>query len=95
GVTAPYWEIPRPYQPSSKTFTSRVLGSTNPVWLDADGDGHFSPASVYAWELIKKFGSEPEKLQQALKEYDQAVADQVGAKQGASLIPGGTSFLQR
>jgi hypothetical protein len=42
-VTAPFWRIPKPYQPTSTTWKPRVIGATNPVWLDADGDGKFTP----------------------------------------------------
>jgi hypothetical protein len=38
-VTAPFWAMSRPYQPSSPKWTGRSLGFTNPVWLDGDGDG--------------------------------------------------------
>ncbi|HKQ40101.1 MAG TPA: CehA/McbA family metallohydrolase [Verrucomicrobiae bacterium] len=43
GITSPHWAIPKPYQPSSKKWNSRVLGATNPIWLDCDGDGKFTP----------------------------------------------------
>ena len=43
GITSPHWAIPKPYQPSSKAWNLRVLGATNPIWLDADGDGKFTP----------------------------------------------------
>jgi hypothetical protein len=57
GVTEPFWEIPRPYQPSSKTFTPLVIGSTNPIWIDADGDGRFESAYEIAKRLIEQGGS--------------------------------------
>ena len=76
GVTAPFWETPRPYQPSSKVFTPRVLGATNPVWLDADGDGKFTPARAYAEQLVKRHGTAAAKLFPALADYDEAVAAQ-------------------
>ncbi|MBN8419826.1 MAG: PHP domain-containing protein [Verrucomicrobia bacterium] len=76
GVTQPFWEIPRPYQPSSKTFVPRVVGSTNPIWLDADGDGKFEPAFVIATRLIQESGGDRAKLQEALKRCDEAVAVQ-------------------
>lgn len=34
GPTGAFWPIPRPYQPSSPVFTPRVVGSTNPVWIE-------------------------------------------------------------
>ena len=77
GVTEPFWEIPRPYQPSSKTFVPRVIGSTNPIWLDADGDGRFEPAFAIARRLIQESGGDRPKLQEALKRCDEAVAVQV------------------
>jgi hypothetical protein len=77
GVTEPFWEIPRPYQPSSKSFVPRVVGSTNPIWLDADGDGRFEPAVAIARRLIQESGGDHAKLQEALKSCDEAVAVQV------------------
>jgi hypothetical protein len=43
GITSPHWAIPKPYQPSSKVWNPRVFGATNPIWLDCDGDGRFTP----------------------------------------------------
>ena len=43
GISSPHWAIPKPYQPSSKAWNPRVFGVTNPIWLDADGDGKFTP----------------------------------------------------
>ena len=66
GVTEPFWEIPRPYQPSSKTFTPRVIGSTNPIWIDADGNGRFESAYEIAKRLIEQ-GASIEKHDAAVK----------------------------
>jgi hypothetical protein len=77
GVTEPFWEIPRPYQPSSKAFVSRVIGSTNPIWLDVDGDGRFEPAFAIARRLMQESGGDGVKLKEALKRCDEAVAVQV------------------
>lgn len=84
GITEPFWEIPRPYQPSSKTFVPRVVGSTNPIWLDADGDGNFEPAFAIARRLIQESGGDRAKLQEALKRCDEAVAVQVESLLGKS-----------
>lgn len=84
GITEPFWEIPRPYQPSSKTFVPRVVGSTNPIWLDADGDGQFEPAFAIARRLIQESGGDRAKLQEALKRCDEAVAAQVESLLGKS-----------
>ena len=77
GVTAPYWETPRPYQPTSKTFTPRVIGSTNPIWIDGDGDGRFSAARTYAVQIVQHAGGKPEAITAALATFDEAVAVQV------------------
>lgn len=49
GLHAP---LPRPYQPSTPSWTPRVIGSTNPVWIDADGDGAFLAARALAQRLL-------------------------------------------
>ena len=41
-VTAPFWAMTRPYQPESRKWVGRAIGASNPVWLDADGDGRFT-----------------------------------------------------
>lgn len=76
GVTAPYWETPRPYQPTTKAFVPRLVGATNPVWLDADGDGTFTAARGYAARVIKTAAGDATKRQAALAGYDAAVAAQ-------------------
>ncbi len=76
GVTAPYWEIPRPYQQTSKIFTSRVIGSTNPIWIDGDADGKFTSARGYATVLAARAAGDAGKLMAALANFDQPVAVQ-------------------
>lgn len=83
GITEPFWQIPRPYQPTSKKVVPRVIGSTNPIWIDADGDGEFQSARDYAQTLVKQYAADAAKLQEALKEFDSAVALQVEALVGA------------
>jgi hypothetical protein len=56
GVTALHWAIPKPYQPDGPAWTPRVLGATNPIWVDADGDGAFSPAREVARRLGARLG---------------------------------------
>ena len=83
GVTQPFWETPRPYQPRSKNFVPRVIGSTNPVWLDADGDGQFQSAFEIARRLIEQHGADREKLREALKRCDATVAIQAESMMGS------------
>lgn len=78
-VTAPYWAIPYPYQPTDRVRQPRVLGATNPVWLDADGDGKFTPAREYAKQVIEQSGGDAAKLEAALAHYDSTVRAQTVA----------------
>ena len=78
-VTGPYWQIPKPYQPSSRAWEPRVIGATNPIWVDGDGDGRFTPARAYAREIIKRTGHEPKNLIPELAKYDEAVAAQAAS----------------
>ncbi|GEP41781.1 CehA/McbA family metallohydrolase [Brevifollis gellanilyticus] len=76
GITEAFWEIPRPYQPTSKTLRPRVIGATNPVWLDVDGSGNFEAAFTIAQNLITQFRDDPIKLEESLKKHDKAVVIQ-------------------
>ena len=79
GVTGPYWAIPRSYQPTSRVWEPRLIGSTNPIWVDADGDGKFTAARAYAKELWMRIGADPVKLLAELASYDQAVTAQAAS----------------
>jgi hypothetical protein len=76
-ITEPFWEIPRPYQATSKTLTPQVIGSTNPIWVDADGDSQFQSANAIARTLMQKHSNDATALREALKPYDESVAVQV------------------
>ncbi len=78
-VTAPFWATSRPYQPISPRWQGRVIGSTNPIWLDADGDGQFTCARAYARRLVSQYGAKPAQILPALNEYDEAVAAQAAS----------------
>jgi len=79
GVAAPFWAIPRPYQPISSRWEGRVIGSTNPVWLDGDGDGRFTAARTYAKRVVNEYGRDPAKLISSLDGFDEAVAAQAAS----------------
>ncbi len=79
GVTTPFWAIPRPYQPVSIHWQSRVIGSTNPIWLDADADERFTSARGYAQRIFNDHGTRATKLLDALGGFDQAVAAQAAS----------------
>ena len=73
GVTNAYWSIARPYQPSSPEWNPAMIGVTNPIWLDADGDGRFTPPRMTAKRIIDSM-KDPEKAIEGLAEYDWAIA---------------------
>ncbi len=76
GVTDPAWAIAKPYQPTSRSWTPRVLGITNPVGLDGDGDGAWTSPRGYAASVVERAGTDPARLLPALASYDEAVAAQ-------------------
>jgi hypothetical protein len=79
GVTQPYWPIPRPYQPSSLDWKPVVIGATNPVLIDGDGDGIWSSPWAYAADAIKRVGTDPAALAPALAPFGQATAVQAAS----------------
>jgi len=79
GVDAAFWATPKPYQPTSPGWTNRVVAVTNPIWVDADGDGRFMPARGYAKHLVEKHGRELARLLRALADFDEAVAAQAAS----------------
>jgi len=88
GVTKPYWKIPRPYQHKTNKYVPRVLGATNPVWLDGDGDHAFTFPKGYAKRMVEKANGNLEKTLASLANVDEAVSTQAAgilADQGCDL----------
>ena len=73
GATEPFWGLARPYQPSSPEWNPTLIGITNPIWVDADGDGEFTSARGYAERLVREHG-ELGDLLNALGEFDLPVS---------------------
>ena len=76
GVGMPYWPIEKPYQPASKTWEPRIIGSTGAVWIDADKDGKRSSAHAYAANVLATSKKDIDKMIDLLKSYDEAVTIQ-------------------
>jgi hypothetical protein len=76
GVTSPFWAIARPYQPTSRTWTPRVLGVANPIYVDGDGDGVWTSPRQYAQRVIEHAGTEAMRILPALAAFDEAIAAQ-------------------
>lgn len=79
GPRIPFWQIAKPYQPSSPEWEPYVIGSTSVIWIDAEGDGEWTSANSYARKIIKESNGNYHTLIQKLKFYDTAVAIQVAA----------------
>lgn len=79
GNTEPHWALAKPYQPNSPRWTPRVIGATNPVRIDADGDKKFSSAHDYAVRLVKEAGANTTHLIETLENFEEAVAIQAAA----------------
>jgi hypothetical protein len=76
GVSVPFWALPRPFQPTARAWTPRVVGVANPIYVDGDGDGAWTSPRRYAEHLVERMGAEPAHLLPALALYDEAVAAQ-------------------
>jgi hypothetical protein len=94
-VNAPFWAIPKPYQPTSPKWTGRVIAATNPLWLDADGDGIFTPARGYARKLVERHGTDPQTLLPALVRFDEATAAQAASLCVAAGVDVGSEPFRR
>jgi hypothetical protein len=64
GVEGAYWRTDKPY----------TLAATNPVYLDADGDGRYTSPRALATAIVEAHGTEPARLRPALARVDDAVA---------------------
>ncbi len=66
-VTEPFWPLRNDY----------TLASTNPIFVDVDGDGKFSCAREIAERRLAESGTEKESVLRILAEVDGAVAAQI------------------
>ena len=79
GITEPFWESPRPYQPTSKKHDPRLQGTTNPIFIDGNGDGKYTSPRRLAEQLFSRHKRKIDALFEALRPFDQAVAAQLAA----------------
>lgn len=84
GVDGLFWRVPKPYQPTSDTWDSYVIGSSAPVWVDADGNGKFTSAAGYADALVAEHSDDDAALMAALRASDEAVVVQVAHRMQAA-----------
>jgi hypothetical protein len=79
GVRELYWPLSRPYQPSTPVWNPRIFGITNPVWVDADGDGAFTAPRALAAKVVAEHDKDAAALVAELAHYDEAVAAQAAS----------------
>jgi len=79
GVKDLIWPLSRPYQPSTPLWNPRVIAITNPVWIDADGDGVFTSPRALAGKVLAEHGKDLPALVAELSRYDEAVATQAAS----------------
>ena len=83
----PFWETPRPYQLTSKTFAPLSIAATNPVWIDGDGNGSYdSPERQRRGSFESK--GDRRQLAKHLERVDIAVVAQIRsllARKGGTL----------
>lgn len=79
GVREPYWNLARPYQPDSPAWNPQAFGVTNPVWIDADGDGAFTAPRSLAKKVIAQHDQDTAAIVAELGHYDEAVAAQAAS----------------
>ena len=51
-----------------------MIGATNPVWIDGDGDGKYSAPGDYARALVAECGTDGVALAKALRVHDEITA---------------------
>ncbi|KAA0992637.1 CehA/McbA family metallohydrolase [Dyadobacter aurulentus] len=79
GEVGPFWQIAKPYQPTSTTWIKKVMGSSGAVFVDADRDKSWSSAHTYAERLIRESKEDIALLVKKLAAFDEAVAIQAAA----------------
>lgn len=88
GVMKPFWETPRPYQLTSKTFAPLSIAATNPVWIDGDGNGSYDSPRATASRIVRESKGDRRQLAKHLERVDIAVVAQIRsllARKGGTL----------
>lgn len=79
GIRELYWPLARPYQPDTPLWNPRVIGVTNPVWVDADGDGAFTSPRALAAKVLALHGKALPAIVTELGHYDAATSTQAAS----------------
>lgn len=74
GVLLPFWEVRKPYQPTSYEWNPRVLGVSSAVWIDGDNDGTRSAPLEYAERIVKDNATDLQRLVEVLSSFDSSVS---------------------
>lgn len=79
GVRDLAWPLSRPYQPERPVWEPRVIGATNPIRVDGDGDGAWTSPRAQAARIVESHLDDPEALVDALAARDEAIAAQAAS----------------
>jgi hypothetical protein len=79
GVRDLTWPLSRPYQPNTPSWNPRVIAVTNPVWIDADGDGEYTSPRALAAKVLSLHGKNMDAVVAELGHYDEAVSTQAAS----------------
>jgi hypothetical protein len=81
GIGEPFWEVRKPYQPTSLDWTPMVLGVSRAIWIDADADGRIEAPLEIAKRLIAKLT--PAEVVARLADYDESVTKHAASLMGS------------
>ena len=79
GILEPYWRLARPYRANSPAWNPRVFSVTNPVYIDADGDGVFTSPRALATKVVAQHDKDVAAALAELAHYDEATAAQAAS----------------
>jgi len=76
GLRELHWPLSRPYQPERPSWSPRVIGATNPVFVDGDGDGAWTSPRARAAKIVEGHLNDANRLMEALAGCDEAISAQ-------------------
>lgn len=77
GVRRPFWRVMHPPQPEGEEWTPMVLGISNALRVDRNGDGVFEAPMEVAAKLLSRHGQDLNALAKAASECDAATVAHV------------------
>jgi hypothetical protein len=76
GVDKLHWRVAKPYQPTSNSWKSYVIGSSGATWVDGNSDGKRTSARRHAELILKLADGDMAVVARQLNKSDSAIAVQ-------------------